>query len=303
MALWIENETAPIKRLFIGIGESMGPIPNPEAAVNPLHRSHIVAGTYPSSNAIAGELNAFATLVAKYGVAVERPKPIANLPQIFMRDLGFVIGNRMVLANMIAARRREQAGITDLLDQIAPDRILTPPEEVRIEGGDIVLHQDKIFVGYSDATDFKNHRTARTNSAGVDYLREQFQDKTVVPIQLVKSEASHTENVMHLDCCFQPIGNNAAIIAPCGFKNPTDFKWLESQFESVLFLEPEERHLLQSNLFSISPDVIVSSPDFHRVNQALKALGFIVETTPFAETSKLAGLFRCSTLPLEREHF
>ena len=40
---------------------------------------------------------------------------------------------------------------------------------------------------------------------------------------------------------------------------------------------------------------------FKRLNLKLKELGFVVEEISYMETSKMEGLFRCSTMPLIRE--
>jgi N-dimethylarginine dimethylaminohydrolase len=41
--------------------------------------------------------------------------------------------------------------------------------------------------------------------------------------------------------------------------------------------------------------------NFTRLNNWLRANGFVVEENPYAEISKQEGLLRCSTLPLIRD--
>ena len=57
---------------------------------------------------------------------------------------------------------------------------------------------------------------------------------------------------------------------------------------------------MNSNVFSISENVIVSEISFKRINNILRELGFIVEEIKFSEIAKMEGLFRCTTLPLHR---
>ena len=59
--------------------------------------------------------------------------------------------------------------------------------------------------------------------------------------------------------------------------------------------------MLNSNVFVISPDIIVSHTKFKRLNNWLKKKGILVEKVDFSNVSKMSGLFRCSTLPLYRE--
>ena len=58
---------------------------------------------------------------------------------------------------------------------------------------------------------------------------------------------------------------------------------------------------MNSNIFSISEQVIVSEQNFTRLNTWLRENGFIVEEVPYTEIAKQEGLLRCSTMPLIRE--
>ena len=58
---------------------------------------------------------------------------------------------------------------------------------------------------------------------------------------------------------------------------------------------------MNSNIFSISEDVVISEKNFSRLNAWLRSHGVIVEEVPYAEISKQEGLLRCSTLPLIRD--
>ena len=58
---------------------------------------------------------------------------------------------------------------------------------------------------------------------------------------------------------------------------------------------------MNCNVFSISPDVVVSGRGVTRLNQWLRAHGFTVEEIPYGEIAKQEGLLRCSTMPLYRD--
>ena len=58
---------------------------------------------------------------------------------------------------------------------------------------------------------------------------------------------------------------------------------------------------MNSNVFSISEEVIISERNFTRLNTWLRENGFIVEEVPYAEIAKQEGLLRCSTMPLIRD--
>ena len=58
---------------------------------------------------------------------------------------------------------------------------------------------------------------------------------------------------------------------------------------------------MNSNIFSISENVIISEQNFTRLNTWLRDKGFTVEEVPYAEIAKQEGLLRCSTMPLLRD--
>ena len=58
---------------------------------------------------------------------------------------------------------------------------------------------------------------------------------------------------------------------------------------------------MNSNIFSIDTNVVVSERNFTRLNNWLRANDFVVEEVSYAEIAKQEGLLRCSTLPLIRD--
>ena len=118
-----------------------------------------------------------------------------------------------------------------------------------------------------------------------------------------KSDTDPRKNAPYLDCCFQPIGCNKAILYKEGFKHKKDIKFLVNYFvkENIIETDSEEMYNMNSNVFSLSEKIIVSDKSFTRLNLRLKELGFVVEEISYMETSKMEGLFRCSTMPLIRE--
>jgi len=161
---------------------------------------------------------------------------------------------------------------------------------------------DYIFVGTYSASDYSEHITARTNTHAVDYLRRQFPHKKVKSFELRKSKNAR-ENALHLDCCFQPLGKGKAILHKNGFLINEEYQWLVDFFgkENIFEITSDEMYEMFSNVFSISPKIVVSEKNFTRLNLWLKTQGFIVEEVPYLEIAKQEGLLRCSTLPLARE--
>lgn len=302
LRLRIKDEVSRLKAVVLGTAESSGPTPRPEEAYDPKSLEHILAGTYPTEEDMIEEMEAFSNILKKYGVAVFRPEVLENCNQIFSRDIAFVIEDKLIISNILPEREKEVDAILHVLDRIAEENILHPPEEVHVEGGDVMPWNNYIFVGTYTGTDYANHITARTNEQAVDYLRNQFPDKTVKSFELRKSKNAK-ENALHLDCCFQPLGMGKAVLHKNGFLVEAEYQWLVDFFgkENIFEITSEEMYQMFSNVFSISPEVVVSEKNFTRLNNWLRVQGFTVEEVPYAEISKQEGLLRCSTLPLIRE--
>lgn len=299
----INDETSKLKAVVLGTAKNNGPTPTVDEAYDPKSLEHIKAGTYPVEIDMIAEMEAFYQVFQKYNVQVYRPEIIENYNQIFTRDIGFVIDDVFVKANILPDRERELDAIQYVIDQINPQKVIRPPEEVHIEGGDVMLWNNHIFIGTYKGSDYKEYITARTNLAGVNYIKELFPTKIVKEFDLVKSKIEPRDNALHLDCCFQPVGKDKGIIYKSGFREEADYMYLVKLFgkENLFHIEREEMYHMNSNVFSIAPDVVVSEKNFTRLNNWLREKGFIVEEVPYAEISKQEGLLRCSTLPLIRE--
>ncbi|WP_144893884.1 dimethylarginine dimethylaminohydrolase family protein [Flavobacterium tiangeerense] len=299
----VTNETARLRAVVLGSALHNGPTPTADEAYDPKSLEHILAGTYPLEQDMVQEMDAFKQVLEKYDVQVYRPEMIENYNQIFSRDIGFVIENTFIKSNILPDRERELDAIQYIIDQINPENVVRPPEEVHIEGGDVVLWDDYIFIGTYKGSDYKDYITARTNLLGVQYITELFPHKKVKAFDLVKSKIEARDNALHLDCCFQPLGNNKGIIYKNGFREEADYMFLVDLFgkENLFHLTREEMYHMNSNVFSIDTRVVVSERNFTRLNNWLRENGFTVEEIPYAEIAKQEGLLRCSTLPLIRE--
>ena len=297
------NETSRLRAVVLGSAISNGPTPKIEDAYDPKSLEHILAGTYPLESAMVLEIEAFKVVLKKYGVTVFRPKLIENYNQIFVRDIGFVIGDIFIKSNILPDRERELDAIQYIIDQIDPKKVLRPPEKAHIEGGDVMLWNDYIFIGTYKGSDYADYITARTNAEGVQYIKDLFPNKIVKEFDLVKSKIEARDNALHLDCCFQPVGKNKGIIYKRGFREEADYMFLVNLFgkENLFHITRKEMYNMNSNVFSIDTNVVVSEKKFNRLNNWLRSHGFVVEEIPYAEISKQEGLLRCSTLPLIRE--
>ena len=299
----IQNETSRLRAVVLGTAYHNGPSPSLEQCYDPKSKIHVKAGTYPSEHDMIIEMQSLAKVFDKYNVSVFRPKIIENYNQIFSRDIGFVIEDKFIRANILPDRDQEIEAIDYILDQIPNENKITLHEECHVEGGDVMPWNNYIFIGTYSGEDYPDYITARTNMHAVKALQDLFPNKIVKSFELRKSNDNAKENALHLDCCFQPVGKNKAIIHENGFLIKEEFKWLVNYFgkENVFEISKDEMYQMNSNIFSISEDVVISEQNFTRLNSWLQAKGFTVEKVPYLEIAKQEGLLRCSTLPLVRD--
>ena len=224
LKLRVTNETDRLKAVILGTAVSNGATPTLEEAYDPKSAEHIKAGTYPIEKDMVAEMDAFAAVLQKYGVQVYRPEIIRDCNQIFTRDIGFVIDDVFIKANILPDRQAEFQAIEYIVKQMNPDKVVTPPEEVHIEGGDVMPWNEHIFIGTYKGDDYKEQVTARTNMAGVAFIQKLFPHKKVKEFDLVKSKTEARDNALHLDCCFQPVGKDKAIIYKGGFRSEADYQ-------------------------------------------------------------------------------
>ena len=299
----VQDETSRLRAVVLGIAEANGPTPKLKDAYDPKSIENIKAGTYPLEKDMISEMDALNKVFEKYNVKVYRPNVIKDYNQIFTRDIAFVIEDTLIKSNILPDREKEIEAIQYILEQIEPANIIETTDDIHFEGGDVMLWKNHIFIGTYKGSDYKNYVTARTNMKGVNFLKELFPNKTVKEFDLVKSNTNARENALHLDCCFQPVGKNKAIIHKEGFRDVNDYNYLVDLFdEANLFqITKDEMYQMFSNVFSISDEVVVSEQNFTRLNNWLRKQGFIVEEIPYAEIAKQEGLLRCSTMPLIRD--
>lgn len=303
ISLSVNNETGFLKSVVLGIPNDIGSIPTIKECFDPSSIYHVENNSYPTAIDISKEMAGFLEVLNKYNVEVIRPENVLNLNQVFARDLGFVIQDTFLISNIIENRSEEIPAIEHIINQMSADKVLNIDSNSKIEGGDITIFKDHVFIGASNLTDFKKYNVARTNFESVDFIKNNFPKKKVMSFELFKSDTDKNENTLHLDCCFQPVSNDLAIIAPVSFKNKSDVNYLEELIgkSNLFYLSKEEKNNMYSNIFSISPNVVISDSRFSRLNKWLKQKDILVEEVNYLEISKMGGLFRCSTLPLIRE--
>ena len=147
----IGNEYSSLKTVILGIANDIGEPPNVYDEYEPRSRCHAKNNSFPNETDLLKNVEKFHNKLLKHNVEILRPENIPNCNQIFTRDLGFVISNIFFMSNIVPARQDEIKGIENIITNLDLG-VIKLPEFIHIEGGDVVLHNAKLFIGtYLDA--------------------------------------------------------------------------------------------------------------------------------------------------------
>jgi len=229
------------------------------------------------------QLSFFRSVFESRGVRLVYPQDIERAwLQVFTRDVGFVLGDTFYSPVMRHnVRKAEQEGIKPLAERF---RCFVELQTTHLEGGDVFIRKGKVFVGISRQT---------TWYAFEELERHLFsRGFECIPVEC-------EEEVLHLDCRFNLLGGDRAVIIPRGIKF-SGINTLDRYFQLV---ELPEKGLetLATNYVFLSPKEVAVDERNEEVIRLLMQDGCRVVSIPFTEATKAWGGPRCSVCPLLRE--
>ncbi|MFP3322908.1 dimethylarginine dimethylaminohydrolase family protein [Planococcus sp. SIMBA_160] len=223
----------------------------------------------------------FVDALAEEGVETAFLEASEEYPeQVFTRDIGFTIGDTVFISEMAAdVRQGEEQVLQQWLGEQGIHFKHMPGH--RIEGGDVLVDRDTVYIGIS----------SRTSEKAIEEFQRQMPDFHVVPLQL-------NEKYLHLDCVFNILSPTEALIFPEALEQAS-IDMLRERY-TLISVESDEQFKLGTNVLSIGDRRVFSQPQNKKVNQQLREHGFRVIETDFSEIIKSGGAFRCCTMPVAR---
>ncbi|WP_147534645.1 dimethylarginine dimethylaminohydrolase family protein [Bacillus marasmi] len=200
--------------------------------------------------------------------------------QVYTRDIGFTLGQTIFVAKIASPKRR---GEENILKQWLDDEEISyyVLAKDHIEGGDVLIDRENIFVGLS----------GRTHQQAINHLQ------SLLTQYKIKSIPFH-ERFLHLDCVLNIIARDVAILYPPALTKE-DITFLSTMYR-LIEVTDEEQRMLGTNVLNIGNNKIISLPENENVNNLLQRFGYQVIEVEFSEIVKAGGSFRCCTLPILR---
>ncbi|KPB05951.1 dimethylarginine dimethylaminohydrolase family protein [Bacillus sp. CHD6a] len=223
----------------------------------------------------------FVDKLEEHGVEVILLPAMKMFPeQVFTRDIGFTLGNILFVAEMAnKIRQGEEDVLKSMLEQQEISYLNLKGD--MIEGGDVIIHGKKVYVGLSN----------RTNEEAIKHLQSFLPHYEVIKVPF-------KEKYLHLDCVFNIISPTEALYYPEAFTQQ-EIDNLSSQFE-LIEVTKDEQFTLGTNVLSIGNKKIFSLPVNPKVNAELTKRGYEIIEVDIIEIIKSGGSFRCCTLPILR---
>ena len=235
-----------------------------------------------NKNIAKNQHEAFITKLEEHDVEVIRLPASEQFPeQVFTRDIGFTLGDDIFIAEMGSEIREGEEETLEKWLQ-STNTLYNKLRTNKIEGGDVIIDRDSVFVGIS----------SRTSMDAVRELSKKLPDHEVIPIPF-------NEKYLHLDCVFNILSPTVALIYPEALDDKT-VKMLSDRY-TLIEVSKEEQFSLGTNVLSIGDKKVFSLPQNTEVNKQMRDFGFNVIEVDFSEIIKSGGSFRCCSMPIERE--
>ena len=246
----------------------------------------------------------FAQLVSEKGIIIHRNE---NLPvsaktgdyyfglQLYTRDPILVIGNKVIITNLRSLWRRVERMalkeiIADIEENYDAEIIYMPelkegyhPDNVYLEGGDVLLNGYEIYVGHSGHA---------SNSKGIEWLKE-----TLGPDYKVH-EIKLREDVLHLDCALMLLNEHLGV--KCNEIILSELPASLASREWVI-ATAEEARVMGTNACILDSTTVIMDNYHPRIANALREKNHKVIEIPYDAGKALGGGLRCSHHPLIRE--
>ncbi len=216
------------------------------------------------------------------GIEVVNLPPNKDYPeQVFTRDIGFSLGNRLFISKMANPIRQGEESVLEKWvesNQASYQKLTNHP----IEGGDVLVDGQQVYIGLS----------SRTRMESIQSLQKVLPMYDIIPIPF-------NPKYLHLDCVFNILSPSDALIFPTAL-DPNIVDMLSKRY-NLIEVSEHEQFSMGTNVLSIGKNRVLSLPVNVDVNHQMRQHGYDVIEVDFSEIIKSGGSFRCCSMPIYRD--
>lgn len=235
-----------------------------------------------NKNIVSKQYNNLINTLIELGVKVQFLDINDSPSQVFTKDIGFVIGNIMFICNMKESIR--QIEINKLIELCLNKGIKSYHMKSKVEGGDILVHNNKIFIGQGE----------RTTLNAVEEITEMLCNYNM-NYEVIKVYFDISK--IHLDCVFNILNDDTCIICDYVF-NP---EVITRHFSNIIMVSKKDADSLALNIINIgNKNVLCCNKN---LNNELLNLGYNSILIEFSEIIKAKGSVGCCALALLRGNY
>lgn len=217
--------------------------------------------------------------LASLDCKIELVPPQPRLPDmVFTANAGLTVGRKFIPSNFRHEERSGEAPHFARWMQGHGYDVLWLPRELYFEGeGDALFGGDALFCGYKFRSDIQSHR------AVADML-----NCLVISVELVDPR------FYHLDTCFCPLPDGAAVWFPAAFDEYGQ-RAIRAHVRELIDVEEEEAKHFSCNAVVLERDIVLPEGAPNLVRK-LEKRGYRCHQLPMSEFLKAGGACKCLTM-------
>jgi N-dimethylarginine dimethylaminohydrolase len=213
------------------------------------------------------------------GVKLCLVMPGPGLPDmVFTANAGLVWNNKFISSNFRYEVRRGESAHFENWFRDRGFEVIQLPQDYRFEGeGDLLKCGPLWFAGYHIRSDISAHQRVA-----------EIIEQEILSLELTD------QWFYHLDTCFCPLSESAALFYPPAF-DPYAQKVLEHNIPKLVPVSSDEANRFACNAI-VAGRSIVMNDGCPKIREQLESLGFAVFETPLSEFLKAGGSAKCLAL-------
>jgi N-dimethylarginine dimethylaminohydrolase len=219
------------------------------------------------------------TALKSLGCDVQLAPPQPGLPDmVFTANAGLVSGKKFIRSNFRYAERRGEEAHFDRWFGERGYETIALPEGCFFEGeGDALFCGDVLFCGYRFRSDIRSHE-----------MIGKILSCLVISVELVQ------DRFYHLDTCFCPLPDGAAMWYPAAFDDYGQ-RAIRNQIKDLVDVAPEEAACFACNAVVLGKQIVLPE-GCPRLVATLHERGYETHALPMTEFLKAGGACKCLTL-------